>query len=146
MTQTANPADDAARRVKDEMDLHAVTGDSGWAVFHLSDGRPFDHVAYPSWQDAVKATKWDRDNYMYPEIPPDGMPSLREAQGILDYARLIHRMGHRIPGDDWKDHQAASMPMQPWDRRLMAYQLAKGKPLDIRGYSNLPMERLARNG
>ena len=30
--------------------------------------------------------------------------------------------------------------------RAMAGQLAKGKPLDIRGYTNLPSERFAKNG
>lgn len=136
---------DEAKRIKDEMDLHAVAGSFGWAVFRLSDGAPVDHVAYERWQDAVRHMRWDRDNYMYVEIQPGGMP-YNEAQAVLNYARGIRKMGHRIPAPDWADHQAMSMPYQPWDRRTMARQLVSGRPLDSRGFSNLPSERLIQHG
>lgn len=143
-TAVADPVlADAAKRVADEMTMHAVAGSFGWAVFALADGRPLDHVAYESWRDAVKAAKWDRDNYMFLEIKPDGMPE-REAAAVLSYARLIHDLGHRIPGPDWDAGPlASSMPHQPRDRALMAKQLAAGRPLLPAGFamSNLPAER-----
>jgi hypothetical protein len=132
---------DDAKRVADEMTLHAVAGSHGFAVFRLSDGRPMDHTAYDSWSAAVKGAKWDRDNYMYLEIQPDGM-TLREGQAVLDYARIVSKMGFRIPSPDWADHQAMSMPYQKRDRMKMARQLASGKPLYPEGWvaSNLPSE------
>jgi hypothetical protein len=128
---------DEAKRIADEMSMHAVAGSRGWAVFALSDGSPLDHTAYPTWNRAVKAAKWDRDNYMFAEIPPDGMPP-SHAQAILKYARFMHSQGWRIPNPDWEHGQATSMPYQPWDRARMAKQLVSGKPLDVRGYSNVP--------
>ena len=130
---------DDVLRVKDEMDLHAVAGSHGWAAFALADGKPIDHTPYPAWRDAVIAAKWDRDNFMFLEIRPDGMP-YREAQGALRYARIVHQLGHRIPSPDWRDYEAASMPRTAHDRRRAARQLATGKPLypqDV-SYSNLP--------
>lgn len=135
---------DAAKRIKDEMDLHALAGVSGWAVFALADGRPLDHTAYESWRAAVKGAKWDRDNYLFLEIQPDGMPSVREAQAVLQYARLIHKLGYRIPSPDWDAGPlASSMPHNPRDRAVMGRQLATGRPLVPQGFamSNLPSER-----
>ena len=138
-TGTVRYSDDV-RRVADEMDLHAVAGSSGWAVFALADGRPADHTPYESWTAAVKSTKWDRDNFMYLEIRPDGMP-LREAEAVLRYARFIHSQGWRIPSPDAEQFaQATQMPYQPRDRRVMAKQLISGRPLypDDVPYTNLP--------
>ena len=77
-----------------EMDMHAIAGASGYVAFALADGRALDHTAYPEWSDAVKAAKWDRDNYMFIEIQPDGMP-YAEADAVLKYARLIHQLGRK---------------------------------------------------
>lgn len=143
MPDTVTAWPDDVKRVKDEMDMHAVAGASGFAVLALADGRPLDHTAYPSWSEAVKAAKHDRDRYMFLEIQPDGMP-YREADAALKYARIIHSMGHRIPSPDWQaGPMASSMPHQPRDRALMARQLASGKPLLPAGFamSNLPSER-----
>ena len=81
---------DEAKRIKDEMDYHALCGHFGWAVLALADGKPMDHVAYETYRDAVKGAKWNRDNYLFLEIQPDGMP-YREAQAVIDYhlARLF---------------------------------------------------------
>lgn len=139
---------DAAKRVSEEMTMHAVAGAYGWAAFALADGAPLDHTAYPTWSDAVKAAKWDRDNYMFLEIQPGGMPE-REGAAVLTYARFIHDLGHRIPGPDWEAGPlASSMPHQPRDRALMARQLARGKPLVPEGFalSNLPSERRTHRG
>lgn len=138
--------EDAAKRVKDEVDMHAVLGKRGWAAFALADGRPADHVAYERRQDAVRHMRWDRDDYLYLEIQPDGMP-LREAVAVLKYARLVHAMGWRIPGPEFD--MPPGMPAQPRDRLLMARQLASGCPLVPEGFalSNLPAERkVRRNG
>lgn len=135
---------DCAKRIKDELDMHAVAGARGWAVFALADGTPLDHTAYDSWNAAVRAARWDRDNYAFVEIMPDGCPSYRAAAAILHYARTLSRGGYRIPSPDWDAGPlAASMPAQPHDRRRMARQLISGKPLLPEGFamSNLPAER-----
>lgn len=134
---------DDVLRIKDEMDMHAVLKQTGhWVAFHLADGKPLDHAAYPTWNDAVKAAKWDRDNMMYLEVQPDGMP-YREAAAVLKFARFIHDQGHRIPDPDWADYEASVMPRMPHDRLLAARQLATGKPLypDHVSYGNLPFLR-----
>jgi hypothetical protein len=136
---------DAAKRVKDEMDLHAVAGDRGWAVFALADGKPLDHTAYDSWKAAVKAAKWDRDRYFFLEVQPDGMPE-REAVAVIRYARLCHDLGGRVPPPDDVHLFPPGMPLQPLDRLRMARQLASGKPLVPAGFamSNHPAERRTR--
>lgn len=134
---------DAVKRVKEAMDLHAIAGDRGWARFALADGQT-DHIAYESWSAACKSTGWDRDRFMYLEIPPDGFPSYRHAAAPLHYARTLSRAGYRIPSPDWHAGPlASSMPLQPRDRRLMARQLASGRSLLPEGWamSNLPSER-----
>ena len=131
---------DEVKRVKDEMDMHAVAGSRGWVAIKLADGTPLDHTAYPAWADAVKAAKWDRDNYVFLEIQPDGMP-YREAQAVLEYARVMHKVGYRIPSPDWEaGPMVSSMPMRRHDRRRMLKQLRAGKPLypDDIPYGNLP--------
>lgn len=132
--------EDAAKRIKEAMDLHAIASDHGWAVCHLADGKPMDHTAYPTWQAAVKAARWDRDNFMYLEIQPDGMP-LQEAIAVLKFARFVHSQGWRIPDPTF--NMPPGMPAQRRDRALMARQLVSGKPLVPEGYalSNLPAER-----
>jgi hypothetical protein len=134
---------DDVLRVKDEMDMHAVLGQKNqWVAFALADGQPLDHAAYPTWNDAVKAAKWDRDNYIYLEVQPDGMP-YKEASAVLRYARTLHKMGYRIPDPDWTDYEASVMPRLPADRRLAARQLITGTPIypDNVSYGNLPQRK-----
>lgn len=137
-----NPKDvwpDDVKRVCDAMNLHAVAGSFGWVAFAMADGKPLDNTAYETWNDAVHAARWDRDNYMFLEIQPDGMMP-REAKACLDYARTLHNAGFRIPSPDWEHGQAMSMPIQPADRRTMIKQLVSGTPLypgDVE-YGNLP--------
>jgi hypothetical protein len=135
---------DAAKRIKDEADMHALAGAHGYFVVALADGRPLDHTAYETWADAVRAAKHDRDRHLFLEIQPDGMPSAREAEAVLQWARFCHDQGWRIPSPDWDGGPlASSMPHQPRDRHLMARQLVAGKPLLPEGFamSNLPSER-----
>lgn len=115
---------DAARRIADEMNLHAVAKSDGWAVFRLSDGRPFDHNPYPFRVAAVKATGWDRDRFLYLEIQPDGM-QLQHAQACLDFARMLHDAGFRIPSPEFEFDP--TMPLMPHDRRSTIRHLAGGR-------------------
>lgn len=129
---------DDVRRVRDEMTMHAVAKSRGWAVFSMADGTPLTHDAYDTWNDAVKAARWNRDNYMFLEIQPDGM-TYREAEAVLKYARTMSKMGFRIPSPDWDaGPMISSMPHQPHDRRRMIRQLISGTPLYPEGSSNLP--------
>lgn len=114
---------DDARRIADEMTMHAVAKSQGWAVFSLSDGRPLDHCPYPTRTLAVRAAKWDRDNYLYLEIQPDGMQP-KEAEAVLSYARALHNAGFRLPDPEF-DYDA-SMPTFSWDRSKQIRHLASG--------------------
>ena len=130
---------DEVKRVKDEMDMHAELKQRGWVVFALIDGKPLDHAVYPTWNDAVKAAKWDRDRYMFLEVQPDGM-TYKEAHAVLDFARKLYDGGYRIPNPEWDAHMASTMPLQKHDRKRMLRQLTSGKPLlpsDV-PYGNLP--------
>lgn len=90
------PYSDAAARMADTMNLHAVAKSRGWAVFALADGRS-DNVPYDDISDAYRAMKWDRDRYAYLQIPAGGVNDPAEMQGVLDYARTLHDMGARMP-------------------------------------------------
>lgn len=90
------PYSDAAARMADAMNLHAVAKSRGWAVFALADGKS-DNVPYPDYGDALKSTRWDRDRYCYLQIPMGGISDPAEMQGVLDYARTLHDMGARMP-------------------------------------------------
>lgn len=133
------------KNVKHALDTHAVAKSRGWVAFRLADGTsPDNNTVYDSWSEAVRFQRWDRDNFAYVELQPDGCPSYREAEAILTYARTLHDMGYRIPSPDWEaGEMAASMPLRPSDRARMARQLASGKPLYPDGFaaSNLPNER-----
>lgn len=133
---------DDVKRVCDAMNLHAVAGSFGWVAFSMADGKPLDNTAYPAWNDAVRAAKWDRDNYMFLEIQPDGMQP-REAQAVLTYARTLSKAGFRIPSPDADMGQAMSMPLQKHDRKTMIRQLIRGTPIYPENvpYSNLPQHR-----
>lgn len=91
------PYTDAARRMADTMNLHAVCKSRGWAVFALADGRSPDTTAYEDIGEAYRAMRWDRDNYLYLQIPAGGVNDPAEMQGCLDYARTLHEHGYRLP-------------------------------------------------
>lgn len=115
---------DDAKRICNEMNLHAVAKSQGWVVFRLSDGSPVDHVPYPTRIEAVRHMRWDRDNFLYLEIAPDGMPSAAEAQGVLDYARALHDAGFRLPSPDFDFDN--TMPAFGWDKKKTIRHLTSG--------------------
>lgn len=121
MPDTRAPAvSDAARRIADEMALHAIARSRGFAVFSAADGRPFTHVAYPTHADAVRATGHDRERYLYLEIQADGgVPEGWEA--ALQFGRQLLAAGY----SPQPEHNT-QMPMFPWDRRAMIRHLASG--------------------
>lgn len=80
----------------DMMNLHAIVKSKGWAVFALADGRS-DGIPYDDISDAYRAKKWDRDNFLYLQIPAGGVLDPAEMQACLDYARALHRAGYRLP-------------------------------------------------
>ena len=123
MLVPAQPFTDEARRIADEMTMHAIAKSEGWVAFHLSDGRPFDHVCYPARTEAVRATGWDRDRFIYLETQLDAM-SPQEAQACLNYARALHSAGFRIPSPDFE--YDATMPFQKADRIRQIRHLASG--------------------
>lgn len=117
--------DDAARRIADEMTLHALAGKAGyWCAFRLADGQPVDRgTCYERRTDAVKAAKWDRDTTIYLEVQPVGMDP-REAQACLNFARSLHDAGFRIPAPDFE--YSPSMPLLVADRVKTIRHLASG--------------------
>jgi hypothetical protein len=116
---------DAAKRIQDEMNMHAVAGAYGWAVFRLSDGRPFDHIAYPDRVDAVKATRWERDNCAFLPINPAGMSGV-EAEAVLTFARGLSAA---MPLPSAEFDFDPTMPHRPVDRRKKLAHLASGGKL-----------------
>lgn len=94
-TQAPPQVSDAAKRMSDAMNLHAVARAKGWAVFALADGTT-DHTPYETYEDALRSRTWNRDRYVYLQIQPDGMPA-GIAQRYLDYARMLQDNGARMP-------------------------------------------------
>jgi hypothetical protein len=123
------PYSDAAARMADAMNLHAVAKAKGWAVFALEDGRS-DRTPYDTYDDALRSAKWDRDRFLYLQIPAGGVMDPAEMQGVLDYARALQKMGARMPdprdfnaGDrDFPYHQP---PVLRGDWRAQILALAK---------------------
>jgi hypothetical protein len=137
---------DPVRRVKDEMDMHAVVihegGERGYAVFSMQDGRPITHHLYPSRGRARRdAEKLTTDYLLIIEASPDGMP-YREADAVLKYERSLNNMGVQSPDvlETEENSSLLSMPRNRHDRRRMARQLVTGKPLyhESVSYGNLP--------
>jgi hypothetical protein len=95
-TLSKRPYTDDARRMADTMNLHAVVKAKGWAVFALADGTS-DNTAYETIGEAYMAKRWDRDNFLYLQIPAGGVNDPAEMQGCLDYARALHKAGYRLP-------------------------------------------------
>jgi hypothetical protein len=133
---------DPVLRIKDAMDMHAVAGGFGYVAFNLQTGEPLTGEGYPSRALARReAEKKTMDHLLILEIQPDGMP-YKEADAVLRYERTLISAGVRTP-DVFEDEQNSgllSMPHRPHDRRRMASQLKRGKPLYPNGvdYSNLP--------
>lgn len=108
---------DDARRMADAITLHAVAGNSGkWAVITLADGRPFTYSAYDTRYDAVSATRWNRDRYVYIKIAPDGMTP-KAAEAFLSYARQLHDAGFRLPDPADSIQPDITMPLLQKDRQ-----------------------------
>lgn len=125
MEMTMPQYSDDAKRISDEMNMHAIAGSAGkWAVFRLSDGSPADHTAYDTRRDAVASQKWDRDFRIYLHIAPDGMRA-HEAEAFLRYARALHDNGFRLPDPDDLIQPDISMPILPRDRARQIRLLTK---------------------
>jgi hypothetical protein len=137
---------DPVKRVKDEMDMHALAiqagGDRGYAVFSMQDGRPVTHDLYPSRARARQsAERLTTDHLLILEAQPDGM-TYREADAVLRYERQLSNAGMRTPDalETEENSGLLSMPYSRHDRRRMAKQLIKGRPLyhESTSYGNLP--------
>jgi hypothetical protein len=133
---------DPVRRVKDEMDFHAVAGGFGYAAFSMQDGRPLTHDLYPSRRAARKAGERKTGDFLLIlEVQPDGM-TYREADAVLRYERILNSQGFRSPDSLESEENSGilSMPSNRHDRRRMAKQLISGKPLypESVSYGNIP--------
>lgn len=119
---------DPVKRVKHEMDMHAVAGSYGFVAFAIEDGSPLDHSAYETYADALRAMKWNRENYFVIEVQPEGM-SFEEATAVLGYARFCRQMGGWVPAPEEADKMPApgTIPYFERDQKLMARQLATGR-------------------
>lgn len=118
------PYSDAAARMADTMNLHSVAKSRGWAVFALADGRS-DNTAYEDYGAALRSTGWDRDRYLYLQIPMGGVNDPAEMQACLDYARTLHDMGARLPdprdfhaGDRDFPYHAPPVMRVDWARQI----------------------------
>lgn len=103
---------DAARRMADEVTLHAVAGSAGkWCAIRLADATS-DHTAYDSRSDAMRH-QLHSEHCTYLLIPPGGM-SIDVADRVLDFWRQTHDAGFRAvdPRDD-----IPSMPLTAPDAR-----------------------------
>jgi hypothetical protein len=134
---------DPVRRIKDEMDLHAVAGGSGYCAFNLQTGKPMSRGnSFPSRAAARRnAEKKTMDHLLILEIQPDGMP-YKEANAVLQYERTLISAGVRTPDEFETEENSGllSMPRTTYDRRRMRQQLVSGRPLMPEGmpYGNLP--------
>jgi len=144
---------DPVLRVKDMMDLHAIAmqegvTEGGYAAFRLTDGVPCGNQLYPSRAAARRdAEKHTMDHLLIIEAQPDGMP-YNEAAAVLKYERTLISMGVRSPDvfETEENSGVLSMPRNRHDRRRMAAQLKKGKPLyhpEV-SYGNLPHPQIER--
>lgn len=100
IAELAPKCGDAARRMADEITLHAIAGSAGkWAAVRLQDGGS-DHTAYSARSDAIRH-QLSPEYCTYILIPPDGM-QLRSADRVLHFWRQIYDAGYRAvdPRDD----------------------------------------------
>lgn len=101
---------DAAKRMADEVTMHAVLGQYGkWCAFALSDGSS-DHVAYDTRDAAIRHQHHNEDFYTFILVPPAGMTPA-EGKEVLAFWRAMRDAGYRAA-----DPQLA-MPLTPGDRR-----------------------------
>lgn len=115
MSETPVCSDDA-KRMADSVTMFAFLGEAGkWAAYALADGRSADNTAYDTRTEAVMYQRWDRDNYVYVLIPPDGMQP-KEAEAFLRYARALHDKGFRLPDPENLD-KIPTMPLTAPDQR-----------------------------
>lgn len=138
---------DPVLRVKDAMDIHAIAMkegviEGGYAVFRLTDGVPVTPDLYPSRGAARRmAERKTTDHLLIIEAAPDGMP-YNEANACFVYERALVSAGVRSPDSLETENNSGllSMPHNRHDRRRMAAQLKKGKPLypESVPYGNLP--------
>lgn len=133
---------DPVRRVKDEMDMHAVAGARGYVAFSLQTGKPVLHSTFPSRGTARRsAEKLTTDMLLIIEVQPDGM-TYKEADACLRYERTLASAGFRTPDtlETEENSGLLSMPRTKQDRKRMVNQLLSGKPLvpDGTSYGNLP--------
>lgn len=131
---------DEAKRISDAMNLHALAGMKGkWVCFALADGTsPDGNTVYDTREEAVLFRRWDRDNFIYLQIAPDGMQA-KIAQDFLRYARMLHTNGYRLPDPrDFNTSSAAgdqdyaaqdSMPLLVTDRLAQIRELTGRKHL-----------------
>lgn len=122
---------DPVLRVKDEMDMHAVAGGQGYAVFSLQDGMPLTHDTYPSRAYARRyGERKSTDHLLIIEVQPDGM-SYREAEAVLKYERTLVSAGFRSPDslETEENSGVLSMPRTKSDQIRMIRQLKSGRPL-----------------
>jgi hypothetical protein len=94
---------DAAKRLSDLMNLHAVFGSTGkWVAIRLSDGGS-DGVTYDTRDDAV-SHQFHESLCAYAKVLPGGM-QLREAEEFLSAFRAVYDAGMRVHGPE--DHVPA---------------------------------------
>jgi hypothetical protein len=107
---------DAAKRMADAVNMHLFLGEvDKWLAFSLADGRSPDNTAYDTREEAVRYQKWDRDNFVYIHITPDGMHP-KAAMAFLTYVRQLHDRGFRLP-DPENLHKIPTMPLTKQDQR-----------------------------
>lgn len=108
---------DAAKRMAEEVTMHAIAGKYGkWAAFALADGRS-DHVAYDSREDAVRHQGHNADWFAFILIPPDGMPATHAVE-VLSFWRVARDAG--LPAA-----VPMSMPLTRRDRVRQVHALRK---------------------
>jgi len=133
---------DPVLRIKDVMDMHAVAGSFGYVAFSLQTGKSLTGPWHTSRRSARReAEKKTADHLLILEIQPDGM-TYREADAVLRYERALASAGIRTPDSLESEENSGilSMPRNRHDRRAMAAQLRRGKPLYPAhvSYGNLP--------
>jgi hypothetical protein len=107
---------DAAKRMANSVTMFAFLGEAGkWAAYALADGSSPDNTAYDTREECVRFQKWDRDNFVYVMITPDGMEP-RAAMAFLRYARQLHDAGFRLPDPENLD-KIPTMPLTKQDQR-----------------------------
>jgi hypothetical protein len=87
---------DAARRIKDQYDLHRVANDifeirGKWFAFSIEDGKSDGHL-YDRRYQCIRHQKGHERLYGYVQMQISDM-SLREAIGLLSVYRKVYKSG-----------------------------------------------------